>query len=178
MQRKADHYFKDERLESLALSNFYNIPSRNFILTGQGQQADGEDPTVVVAQLKLEKEREISQLKKQLLQESEERIASTQEALLYKIAKEEEENMRLRNKLTNLHKDHSEVTGERDRLLNEIQVLTDTHRVLEQRMAPLEGSISPVSRQMVHEEPLLMQESAEGLETLPGAGFSEGTVFC
>ena len=133
---------------------------------------------VVVAQLKLEKERELSQLKKQLLQESEERIASTQEALLYKIAKEEEENMRLRNKLTNRDKDLSEVAVERDRLLNEIQVLSDTHRVLEQRVAPLESSISPVSRQFVHEEPLLVQESVEGLEVLPGAGFGEGIVFC
>ena len=145
--------------------------------TGQGQQADGEeDPLSVVAQLKLEKEREISRLKKQLLQESEERIASTQEALLYKLAKEEEENMRLRNKLTSLGKDLSEVTGERDRLLNEIQVLTDTHRVLEQRMVPLESSISPLSSQIVHEEPILVQESVEGLEVLPGAGFPEGIV--
>ena len=138
-------------------------------MTGQGQQTDGEDPAVVVAQLKLEKEMEISRLKKQLLQESEERIASTQEALLYKITKEEEENLRLRNKLSSLDKDLSEVTGERDRLLNEIQVLTDTHRVLEQRMAP-------GSAQVVHEEPLLVQESVEALEVLPAAGFAEGIL--
>ncbi|KAJ7375489.1 hypothetical protein OS493_002263 [Desmophyllum pertusum] len=127
----------------------------------------------LAAQLKLEKDREISQLKKKLLQESEERIASAQEALLYKMAKEEEENIRLRNKLANLNEDLSEVTGERDRLLNEIQVLTDTHRVLEQRMAPVESMLSPVSSQLVHEEPLLMQESADALEVLPDAGFTE-----
>lgn len=142
---------------------------------GGGLPPSGEDdPMAIAAQMKLEKEREISQLKKQMLQESEERIASAQEALLYKMAKEEEENMRLRNKLASLDEDLSEVTGERNRLLNEIQVLTDTHRVLEQRMAPLEPSLSPVSSQVVHEEPLLMTESADALEVLPGAGFSEG----
>jgi len=143
--------------------------------SGGGRLASGdEDPTAIAAQLKLEKEREISQLKKQLLQESEERIASAQEALLYKMAKEEEESMRLRNKLASLCEDLSEVTSERDRLLNEIQVLTDTHRVLEQMMVPVEPSLSPVLSQVVHEEPLLMQESADTLELLPGAGFSEG----
>ena len=143
--------------------------------SGGGLPPSGDDdPMAIAAQLKLEKEREVSQLKKQLLQESEERIASAQEALLYKMAKEEEENIRLRNKLASLDEDLSEVTGERDRLLNEIQVLTDTHRVLEQRMVPLEPSLSPVSSQVVHEEPLLMQESADALEVLPGAGFSDG----
>ena len=146
--------------------------------SGGGRPASGdEDPTAIAAQLKLEKEREISKLKKQLLQESEERIASAQEALLYKMAKEEEENMRLRNKLASLNEDLSEVTSERDRLLNEIQVLTDTHRVLEQRMVPVEPSLSPVLSQVVHEEPLLMQESADTLEVLPGAGFSEGIGY-
>ena len=87
--------------------------------------------------------------------------------------------MRLRNKLASLDQDLSEVTGERDRLLNEIQVLTDTHRVLEQRMGPLERNISPVSSPLVLEEPLLVQGSVETLEVLPGAGFSEGIVpFC
>ena len=81
-------------------------------MTGQGE-ASTEDPTVIVAQLKIEKEREISQMKKKLLHESEERIASTQEALLFKIAKEEEENMRLRNKITNLDKELSDVAGEK-----------------------------------------------------------------
>ena len=143
--------------------------------SGDGRPPSGhEDPTAIAAQLKLEKEREISQLKKQLLQESEERIASAQEALLYKMAKEEEENKRLRSKLASLNEDLSEVTGERDRLLNEIQVLTDTHRVLEQRMVSVEPSLSPVLSQVVHEEPLLVQESADALEVLPGAGFSEG----
>ena len=143
--------------------------------SGDGRPPSGhEDPTAIAAQLKLEKEREISQLKKQLLQESEERIASAQEALLYKMAKEEEENKRLRSKLASLNEDLSEVTGERDRLLNEIQVLTDTHRMLEQRMVPVEPSISPVLSQVVHQEPLLVQESADALEVLPGAGFSEG----
>jgi len=143
--------------------------------SGGGRLASGdEDPTAIAAQLKLEKEREISQLKKQLLQDSEERIASAQEALLYKMAKEEEENMRLRNKLASLSEDLSDVTSERDRLLNEIQLLTDTHRVLEQRMVPVEPSLSPVLSQVVHEEPLLMQESADTLEVLPGARFSEG----
>lgn len=143
-------------------------------LTGQGQ-AGTEDPTVIIAQLKIEKEREISQIKKKVLHESEERIASTQEALLFKIAKEEEENMRLRNKITNLDKELSDVAGERDRLLHEIQVLTDTHRVLEQRMAtPPEASISPE-----YEEPLLVRESVDGLEVVPGIGqFSEGTTEC
>ena len=143
--------------------------------SGDGRPPSGhEDPTAIAAQLKLEKEREISQLKKQLLQESEERIASAQEALLYKMAKEEEENKRLRSKLASLNEDLSEVTGERDRLLNEIQVLTDTHRVLEQRMVSVEPSLSPVLSQVVQEEPLLVQESADALEVLPGAGFSEG----
>lgn len=143
-------------------------------MTGQGE-ASTEDPTVIVAQLKIEKEREISQMKKKLLHESEERIASTQEALLFKIAKEEEENMRLRNKITNLDKELSDVAGERDRLLHEIQVLTDTHRVLEQRMATSpEASISPV-----YEEPLLVRESVDGLEVMPAVGqFSEGTGEC
>lgn len=143
-------------------------------MTGQGE-ASTEDPTVIVAQLKIEKEREISQMKKKLLHESEERIASTQEALLFKIAKEEEENMRLRNKITNLDKELSDVAGERDRLLHEIQVLTDTHRVLEQRMATSpEASISPV-----YEEPLLVRESVDGLEVVPAVGqFSEGTGEC
>lgn len=143
-------------------------------LTGQG---DGStvDPTVIVAQLKIEKEREISQMKKKLLHESEERIASTQEALLFKIAKEEEENMRLRNKITNLDKELSDVAGERDRLLHEIQVLTDTHRVLEQRMATSpEASISPV-----YEEPLLVRESVDGLEVVPAVGhLPEGNGEC
>lgn len=143
--------------------------------SGDGRPPSGhEDPTAIAAQLKLEKEREISQLKKQLLQESEERIASAQEALLYKMAKEEEENKRLRSKLASLNEDLSGVTGERDRLLNEIQVLTDTHRVLEQRMVSVEPSLSPVLSQVVQEEPLLVQESADALEVLPGAGFSEG----
>ena len=143
-------------------------------LTGKGE-ASTEDPTVIVAQLKIEKEREISLMKKKLLHESEERIASTQEALLFKIAKEEEENMRLRNKITNLDKELSDVAGERDRLLHEIQVLTDTHRVLEQRMATSpEASISPV-----YEEPLLVRESVDGLEVVPAVGqFSEGTGEC
>jgi len=143
-------------------------------LTGQGE-ASTEDPTVIVAQLKIEKEREISQMKKKLLHESEERIASTQEALLFKIAKEEEENMRLRNKITNLDKELSDVAGERDRLLHEIQVLTDTYRVLEQRMATSpEASISPV-----YEEPLLVRESVDGLEVVPAVGqFPEGTGEC
>ena len=143
--------------------------------SGGGRPSDGdEDPTAIAAQLKLDKEREISRVKKQLLQESEERIASAQEALLYKMSKEEEENMRLRKKLASLNGDLSEVTSERDRLLNEIQVLTDTHRVLEQRMVPAEPSLGPVLSQVVQEEPLLMQESADTLEVLPGAGFSEG----
>lgn len=143
--------------------------------SGDGRPPSGhEDPTAIAAQLKLEKESEISQLKKQLLQESEERIASAQEALLYKMAKEEEEHKRLRSKLASLNEDLSEVTGERDRLLNEIQVLTDTHRVLEQRMVPVEPILSPVLSQVVLEEPLLVQESADALEVLPGAGFSEG----
>ena len=143
-------------------------------MTGRGE-ASTEDPTVIFAQLKIEKEREISQIKKKLLHESEERIASTQEALLFKIAKEEEENMRLRNKITNLDKELSDVAGERDRLLHEIQVLTDTHRVLEQRMATSpEASISPV-----YEEPLLVRESVDGLEVVPAVGqFSEGTGEC
>lgn len=143
-------------------------------MTGQGEGST-VDPTVIVAQLKIEKEREISQMKKKLLHESEERIASTQEALLFKIAKEEEENMRLRNKITNLDKELSDVAGERDRLLHEIQVLTDTHRVLEQRMATSpEASISPV-----YEEPLLVRESVDGLEVMPAVGqFSEGTGEC
>lgn len=144
--------------------------------TGEGRLAFGEedDPLVISTQLKQEKEREISRLKKQFLQESEERIASAQEALLYKVAKEEEENTRLRNKLANKDQEISEVTSERDRLLNEIQVLTDTHRVLEQMTAPLEPSLSPVSSQVVQEEPLFVQESADTLEVLPGAGFNEG----
>ena len=143
-------------------------------MTGQGEGST-VDPTVIVAQLKIEKEREISQMKKKLLHESEERIASTQEALLFKFAKEEEENMRLRNKITNLDKELSDVAGERDRLLHEIQVLTDTHRVLEQRMATSpEASISPV-----YEEPLLVRESVDGLEVVPAVGqFSEGTGEC
>ena len=143
-------------------------------MTGQGEGST-VDPTVIVAQLKIEKEREISQMKKKLLHESEERIASTQEALLFKIAKEEEENMRLRNKITSLDKELSDVAGERDRLLHEIQVLTDTHRVLEQRMATSpEASISPV-----YEEPLLVRESVDGLEVVPAVGhFSEGTGEC
>ena len=144
--------------------------------TGEGRLAFGEedDPLVISTQLKQEKEREISRLKKQFLQESEERIASAQEALLYKVSKEEEENTRLRNKLANKDQEISEVTSERDRLLNEIQVLTDTHRVLEQMTAPLEPSLSPVSSQVVQEEPLFVQESADTLEVLPGAGFNEG----
>ena len=143
--------------------------------SGQGQQK--EDPAVVLTQLKLEKEREIAQIKKQLLQESEERIASTQDALLYKITKEEEENLRLRSKLTELHKDLSEVTTERDRLLNEIQVLTDTHSMLDLRLqAPMESNISSVSSQVVHEEPLLVRQSVEELEVLPGTGFAEGIL--
>ena len=158
--------------EVAELKSYYE---QELSLSGGGRPASREeDPTAIAAHLKLEKEREISQLKKQLLQESEERIASAQEALLYKMAKEEEENMRLRNKLAGLNEDLSEVTSERDRLLNEIQVLTDTHRVLEQRMVPVEPSLSPVLSQVVHEEPLLMQQSADTLEVLPGAGFSEG----
>lgn len=143
-------------------------------MTDEGR-ASTEDPTVIVAQLKIEKEREISQMKKKLLHESEERIASTQEALLFKIAKEEEENLRLRNKITNLDKELSDVAGERDRLLHEIQVLTDTHRVLEQRMATSpEASINPV-----YEEPLLVRESVDGLEVVPAIGqSSEGTDEC
>ena len=158
--------------EVAELKSYYE---QELSLSGGGRPASREeDPTAIAAHLKLEKEREISQLKKQLLQESEERIASAQEALLYKMAKEEEENMRLKNKLASLNEDLSEVTSERDRLLNEIQVLTDTHRVLEQRMVPVEPSLSPVLSQVVHEEPLLMQQSADTLEVLPGAGFSEG----
>ena len=158
--------------EVAELKSYYE---QELSLSGGGRPASGEeDPTAIAAHLKLEKEREISQLKKQLLQESEERIASAQEALLYKMAKEEEENMRLKNKLASLNEDLSEVTSERDRLLNEIQVLTDTHRVLEQRMVPVEPSLSPVLSQVVHEEPLLMKESVDTLEVLPGAGFSEG----
>ena len=158
--------------EIAELKSYYE---QEISVSGGGRPASGEeDPTAIAAQLKLEKEREISQLKKRLLQESEERIASAQEALLYKMAKEEEENTRLRNKLASLNEDLSEVTSERDRLLNEIQVLTDTHRVLEQRMVPVEPSLSPVLSQVVHEEPLLMQESVDTLEVLPGTGFSEG----
>ena len=85
--------------------------------------------------------------------------------------------MRLRSKLTELHKDLSEVTTERDRLLNEIQVLTDTHSMLDLRLqAPMESNMSSVSSQVVHEEPLLVRQSVEELEVLPGTGFAEGIL--
>ena len=143
--------------------------------TRERRQSEGaENRSVIVNQLRMEKDREMSMLKTQLLQESEERIASSQESLLFRISKEEQENLRLRDKLLNSNKELSEVTCERDRLLNEVQVLSDTHKVLGQKMAPIEPRINNVSSQIIHEELPVASESVGTLEVLPDAVFTKG----
>ena len=128
----------------------------------------------VVAHLKLEKEQELSQLKEQMTQESEAKIASMQENLFNKIAKAEEENQQLITKLTSLEKNLSEVTVERKKLLDEVEVFGNTHRMLQETVALLEETSSPVSRdELEHEEP----QSMEGMEDLPGASLPQGTVL-
>ena len=128
----------------------------------------------VVAQLKLEKEQELSQLKEQMIQESEAKIASMQEHFFSKTAKAEEENQQLITKLKSLEKNLSEVTVERKKLLDEVEVFGTAHRMLQETVALLEQTTSPVSTdELEHEEP----QSVEGMEDLPGACLPQGIVL-
>ena len=127
----------------------------------------------VSVQLRLEKEKELSQLKEQMMQESETKIASMQESLFNKIEEAEEEHQQLRKKLISAEKDLSEVTGERKEFLDDIEILRYTRRLLEETMAFLERSIGPVSNQGVHEE----TQCAGAMEDMPGLRFPRGTVL-
>ena len=138
---------------------------------------------------------EISLLRSELKSKGEQ-IADLEE----KIASEEEQNLKITNKLTeerkklvneheslvgahnvleqkiaSLYENLSAVTDERDSLFNEVELLRNTHKVIEQNMDLLEKSICPVSNKFKGES--LVEDSMERLEVRQSAGFTEGTVL-
>lgn len=67
-----------------------------------------------------------------------------------KIANEEEKNLKASNKLTKLEEGFLKVTEERNRLVNETDVLTDTQKLLQERMATLHDSLFEVTDEQIN----------------------------
>ena len=120
--------------------------------------------------IQADEERELSALKEQLVEEAKAKIAQVQDSLLRQITDAEQANLLLRQKLSKTDEDLSGVTQERDRLLREMQVMTETRKLLQHDKGPGGLGLSPVHQ----EEPILMQQNADQLETLPSSDESGG----
>jgi hypothetical protein len=120
-----------------------------------------------------EKRREINRVHEKLLKESEERIAEGQQILLQQINHKEHEYLMLREKANELERESTGITKERDRLLHEVQILTETRKLMDkERTLVEEPVIGRTIRQVVQEEPLLAASTVDQVEGLPpGAGF-------
>lgn len=111
---------------------------------------------------------EINRVRDMLLQESEERIAENQRILLQQINLQEQELNSEKQKACSLEGELTGVTKDRDRLLHEVQVLTETRHAVDKERIPVnEPVIGKTIRQVVQEEPILAASSVDQVEGLP-----------
>lgn len=124
-----------------------------------------------------EKRLEINRVHERLLQESEERIAEGQQLLLQQINQKEQEFLMMKEKANESERELTGVTKERDRLLNEVQILTETRKIMDNERTPIEEpKIGKTIRRVVQEEPLFAASDVDEVEGLPpGADFEETT---